>query len=476
MNVKLSSRFLAVLALAATAFTAQAQDFNRAQSEIDEKLDASLKELAEVRRSIQEEKAPLSRNVSELQRKVVELRQEQERLQRIQDSRTIDISTLESQVNSLTERSQFINDRLQEFTGAFANRIDYSELPLYEEVLSEAQTAPNNVNLSTMEKRERQLAVVDAALARLADQLGGYSYAGQAYGPDGVLYEGTFISVGPTVYFASSNGQYAGLVEKQLNRDNTAIVALSPDLVAGLPNLAQGGEGVAPLDPTGGRALKVERASKGLLDYVEDGGVIGYVIISLGIVALLLALLKVIEIVSYPAVKPSDIEAVMDDLNKDGKEAAEKRAKKVGGTAGEMLAAGVRFVDEKRGTLEEIMYEKVLKARPVLERFLPFLAITAAAAPLLGLLGTVVGMIKTFNLITIFGTGDAKSLSSGISEALVTTALGLIIAIPTLLLHGTLSRMAKRKIGMLEQGAVAFINSAVSRRHHKVEEDAPDAS
>ena len=83
----------------------------------------------------------------------------------------------------------------------------------------------------------------------------------------------------------------------------------------------------------------------------------------------------------------------------------------------------------------------MLRVRPTLERFLPFLAITAAAAPLLGLLGTVIGMIKTFQLITIFGTGDAKSLSSGISEALVTTALGLSVAIPILILHGTQDRL-----------------------------------
>jgi biopolymer transport protein ExbB len=86
------------------------------------------------------------------------------------------------------------------------------------------------------------------------------------------------------------------------------------------------------------------------------------------------------------------------------------------------------------------------------------MALTAAAAPLLGLLGTVTGMIKTFTLITIFGTGDAKSLSSGISEALVTTELGLVVAIPSLILHGLLSRMAKQKIGDLEQISVSFIN------------------
>ena len=70
-------------------------------------------------------------------------------------------------------------------------------------------------------------------------------------------------------------------------------------------------------------------------------------------------------------------------------------------------------------------------------------------------------MIKTFTLITIFGTGDAKSLSSGISEALVTTELGLIVAIPSLILHGLLSRLAKQKIGELEQVSICFINAII---------------
>ena len=94
-----------------------------------------------------------------------------------------------------------------------------------------------------------------------------------------------------------------------------------------------------------------------------------------------------------------------------------------------MVVVAVEHFDGKRRLLEELLYEKLLSIRPKLERFLPFLAVTAATAPLMGLLGTIDGMIKTFKLITKFGTGDARTLSSGISEALVTTN-GLVVAIP----------------------------------------------
>jgi hypothetical protein len=91
-------------------------------------------------------------------------------------------------------------------------------------------------------------------------------------------------------------------------------------------------------------------------------------------------------------------------------------------------------------------------------RWLPFVAIAASSAPLLGLLGTVTGIMNTFTLMTVFGTGDVKTLSSGISEALITTEYGLIVAIPSLLLHAFLSRKARGIQDEMEKAAIAFLN------------------
>ncbi|MEM7012670.1 MAG: MotA/TolQ/ExbB proton channel family protein, partial [Verrucomicrobiota bacterium] len=92
------------------------------------------------------------------------------------------------------------------------------------------------------------------------------------------------------------------------------------------------------------------------------------------------------------------------------------------------------------------------------QRGLQFIAIASATAPLLGLLGTVTGMIHTFDLIRVFGTGDARSLAHGISEALVTTEFGLIVAIPALILHALLSRKIKSILGSMEMASLAFVN------------------
>ena len=123
-----------------------------------------------------------------------------------------------------------------------------------------------------------------------------------------------------------------------------------------------------------------------------------------------------------------------------------------------MLADGIEHMDHPKELVEEIMYESVLETKLKLQRLLPLVAIIAAAAPLMGLLGTVTGIINTFKMITVFGTGDPKTLSGGISEALITTKFGLVVAIPSLIIHAFLSRTAKGKIDGMEQAAISFTN------------------
>jgi len=96
----------------------------------------------------------------------------------------------------------------------------------------------------------------------------------------------------------------------------------------------------------------------------------------------------------------------------------------------------------------------VLRQRLHNERWLPLLAVVATAAPLMGLLGTVTGLVRTFALITVFGTGNAGKLASGISEVLVATELGLMVAIPTLVAHGFLSHRIQKNLSLLERYAL----------------------
>jgi biopolymer transport protein ExbB len=108
-------------------------------------------------------------------------------------------------------------------------------------------------------------------------------------------------------------------------------------------------------------------------------------------------------------------------------------------------------------TLELKMGEAIIKEAPKLSRGLLFLKIIAVVAPLMGLLGTVTGMINTFQAITLFGTGDPKLMAGGISQALVTTVLGLTVAIPTVLLHTVVTGRSRRIVHVLEEQGAGIV-------------------
>ncbi|MBA3028138.1 MAG: hypothetical protein FP816_04875 [Desulfobacteraceae bacterium] len=129
-----------------------------------------------------------------------------------------------------------------------------------------------------------------------------------------------------------------------------------------------------------------------------------------------------------------------------------------------IILSGIAFLHMKREDMENAMQETILREIPPLEKYLSTLGMLAAIAPLLGLLGTVTGMINTFHVITFYGTGDPRMMSSGISEALITTMLGLMAAIPILFAHSLLSGRVENTIGEMEEKAISFINLVFKAR------------
>jgi biopolymer transport protein ExbB len=129
-----------------------------------------------------------------------------------------------------------------------------------------------------------------------------------------------------------------------------------------------------------------------------------------------------------------------------------------------VLGKGLNHVGESRQAVENALQEGLLSQLPRLERFLPTLNVLAAIAPLLGLLGTVTGMISTFQAITVFGTGEPKVMAGGISEALITTQIGLGVAVPIMFLHHLLDRRVDKIIGDIEEKGAAFSLLVMSRK------------
>ena len=462
---------LALVALgAATALpTARAQTIQTATAAAEKDLQTAVTQLADTRNEIAQEKIPLLRDVSRLETEVAEKARELSNLQRLRDNRDLDLNRLREQVKAIAGQNDYVSSLLDEFVRSFETRVHFAETQLYASPAEEARLALGDANLSTSEQFAKQLELVGVALERLDRLTGGYTFEGKALAPDGTIEPGKFAVVGPAVYFRSDASDLTGIAHNKLNAAEAAVAPTGPAFAAGIRQLIDTNEGSLPADPTLGKALKIQESTDTIGEHLAKGGSVGYVIIGLGIISGLLGLYKLVKITAFKTPRPEQVRTVLTQIEDGELDAAKNTAATVPGVGGELLVTGVRHAGEKRGILEEILSERLLHVRPELEKFLPFLAITAAAAPLLGLLGTVTGMIKTFNLITVFGTGDAKSLSSGISEALVTTELGLVVAIPALILHGLLLRMARQKLGRLEQTAVGFINGVMSGRTRATE-------
>lgn len=203
-----------------------------------------------------------------------------------------------------------------------------------------------------------------------------------------------------------------------------------------------------------------EPETKTLWGEVRKGGFIGVIILGLGLLGLALIVLRAVFLKNAGAAIAPIIAAVEPPLRQGRVEDAIAGAKRFKGSAARVVTAALRNLDRDREHLEDIVSESILHESGHLNRFGSFITVIAAVAPLLGLLGTVTGMIQTFDVITEFGTSDPKLLSGGIAVALVTTELGLAVAIPMLLLGNLLGGWAERIKDDMEKAALKVVNTA----------------
>ena len=202
-----------------------------------------------------------------------------------------------------------------------------------------------------------------------------------------------------------------------------------------------------------------EKSVKTLATLMEGGGLVGWVIVLLGLAGLMMAALRAVVLAGVKSRGDAVVERVAPFLAAGDVHAAGRAVKAGDGAAGRVIGAvlGQAARGGSREGLEDAAGEAVLRELPKIDRFGAAILVIAAVAPLLGLLGTVTGMIRTFEIITEFGTGDPKMLSGGISEALITTQLGLVVAIPMLLLGNLLSGRANTVAANLERSALALL-------------------
>jgi biopolymer transport protein ExbB len=194
------------------------------------------------------------------------------------------------------------------------------------------------------------------------------------------------------------------------------------------------------VDPSRGGILSLYELRPDLLERIGQGGLVGYLILALGTIGVVLGLLQAARLLIVDRRTRRQLKG-LDRPVPDN-------------PLGRVLMA---HREAGSGSGEAVLDEAILKELPPLERGQSVLKLLAAVAPLLGLLGTVVGMIATFQAITLFGTGDPKMMAGGISQALVTTMLGLSVAVPLLFLHGWLRFRSNALLELLESQSAGLI-------------------
>jgi len=438
------------------------QKFEQASKYAEEDLKSSLSELAELRKVVVDERIPLSNEINTLESEAIQKRRDASHAARLRDNRNVDLRGFENRIARLKDNNNYLSSLLGDYIRRFETQVHIGELQLFEDIITVAKNSQENINLSGSDKFKTQLAVIELALDRVNDIVGGNIFSGKAIMPDGLYEEGNFIVIGPIAYFASNKG-IAGTAELALGSTNAVVQDIGEEHYETISTLASKGKGNAPIDTTLGDALKIAATEETIIEHIKKGGVVMFPILGLAAFALLIAIFKWFELSGIKPARDNDVRIILKHLKDGEKEKALAHAKSVRGPVGEMLTSAVENADRDKEILEEVIYEQIITTQPKLERMLPLIQVTAATAPLLGLLGTVTGMIKTFRLITVFGTGDAKSLSTGISEALITTEFGLIVAIPAIILGAILSRKARSVVASMEQTAVSFVNGVINK-------------
>ena len=423
-------------------------------------LDESLAEYQRVSSEIAEEKVPLVREVNELEIENIRLRAEVGRYLSMSKRRMEELEGLREELNELRGQTEYIHSVFHEYLQNFESKLHIAEDQRLKGEVTEIRASLGEPELGLKGINDLYAEVLDLSVGRQEDLVGGYRFNGRGIDLNGKVLGGEIAIFGPAAYFASTQDETTGLLVYRSGTVEPGIAGLDPVRAEGVREFIATGEGEIPLDGSLGGAISMRAIDDTLVEHIQQGGPVGYAILILGGIGLLLSLVKVRDLSHQAKVTPEQVREIAQLARTAGREQALKRAAGTRGSIGEIVRAGVENVHSGAVFLEEMMLSVIARRRPQLERFMPFLSITAMAAPLLGLLGTVVGMIETFAHITVFGQGDPQALSSGISKALVTTELGLIVAIVTLLLHALFARVIKSRLGAMEQVVFDFVRHA----------------
>ena len=218
---------------------------------------------------------------------------------------------------------------------------------------------------------------------------------------------------------------------------------------------------VLPLDITGGAAFTAMQERRSLAEWFEAGGVLLYPIAIAGALGILITILKTVHLLFNGRLSASQRATLFAQLGEEDAMQSPPQSPRLC-PARRVINGCLEYRDRGLDALDNRLEETILREQSRLERFLSTIGVLASISPLLGLLGTVTGMIDTFQAITLYGTGDPRMMSTGISEALITTQAGLAVALPLLLAHHFLKRRVAALVADMEEsgsGVIALLSS-----------------
>ena len=438
-----------VFGLGNTAYAAQAVSLDELLAQVKT---GRVKDAAENKKRIAEFQKDRSRQQQLLRNMEAErVRQEQlsEQLEvtfEANDAQIIDLErALQERLGELKELFGVLQQAAGDARGNFDSSVTQIQFPDRGEWLTEfAQKMGSTTRMPTLEEIERIWFELQREMTESARVVKLNTTVINASGEEeqrDVVRVGLFnvVSDGAYLEYVPETGRLVELQRQPAGRYTGRAEDLQ-DSTGGVNSFA--------VDPTRGQLLALLVQSPSLMERIAQGKQVGYVIIVLGIIAIIIAVWRLLALTATSAKVHSQIKNIEQPGNNP---------------LGHVLKIAYDNPDSDVEALELKLGEAILKELPKFNSMLSFLKIISVVAPLLGLLGTVTGMIVTFQAITLYGAGDPKLMAGGISTALVTTVLGLVVAIPTVFLHTLVQSRAKRLTQILQEEAAGMLSERAER-------------
>lgn len=425
---------LSFLALTQVAFVAQSAEIADINRELLENVEIAQLELSRLEAQISEERQSLAEQLNQAQNSVSRLRDQSAAARRLADEQTLSLTQLEDRLKTWQDQSLYQSRLLASFN-------------------DQTRQSRDQISLGAVDELKSGLDWLETYLVRQQQYLLPQWQEQELVLTDGKITNTQRLQLGPVQWFWQENERQGGLVNTDQELAKVALL-FTDDAQTNLGNLYSSQQGEVMFDPTLSRALLLAVEDESIMQHLEKGGVWVLPILLFALFASSIAVMKGVSLWRLPKFMPAlpeRIEAAIQHNDKASEQVNSILAS-LDGAQSDLLKISMKFPDQEQR--DDHLFACLLDHKHQLERWLGAIAVTAAVAPLLGLLGTVSGMITTFKLMTLFGAGDPSAVSEGISEALVTTELGLIVAIPALLAHALMSRKVKSYFGQLESNAI----------------------